>query len=88
MADVYVTKTFKISKHGTASSYQRGCHCDDCVRVGRESKRQLDAERRKHPEDAPHGTRGGYSNWGCRCDLCKKVQAEYMKSWRARRAES
>jgi hypothetical protein len=28
-----------------------------------------------HP-NAPHGTRNGYTNYGCRCDECKKAHKE------------
>lgn len=80
--DVFVT--IRIRKHGSIRSYQLGCRCDECTTVGRRRKRELDAERRKHPEDAPHGTRGGYCNWGCRCAPCKKAHAEYMKAYRGR----
>jgi hypothetical protein len=33
--------------------------------------------------NAPHGTRNGYSNYGCRCDLCKEA---HRKSAADRRA--
>lgn len=26
----------------------------------------------EHPELIPHGTAGGYYDWGCKCDLCKE----------------
>lgn len=29
----------------------------------------------------PHGTRGGYTNWGCRCDECSSVQSSYFRDW-------
>ena len=39
------------------------------------------------PDDWRHGTGGGYSNWGCRCDRCRaafaKDHREYM--WRTGR---
>ena len=28
-----------------------------------------------------HGTRGGYSNHGCRCPRCRKAHAEYMRAY-------
>lgn len=31
-----------------------------------------------------HGTRNGYTNYGCRCDDCKVAQAAYMKEYRSR----
>jgi len=30
----------------------------------------------------PHGTIGGYSNFGCRCDACSLAQRAYAREWR------
>jgi hypothetical protein len=39
-----------------------------------------------------HGTVSGYRSHGCRCDLCRKAQSEYMKAYhhnrKARAAQS
>lgn len=36
------------------------------------------------PEDTiRHGTLSAYQNDGCRCDLCRKAQRDYMREWRA-----
>lgn len=32
-----------------------------------------------------HGTVGGYTNHGCRCDLCRKAQREYQREYTRRR---
>ena len=82
--DVFVT--VRIRKHGSVRSYGLGCRCEECKQVGREFKRQRDAERRLHAEDAPHGTRGGSCNWGCRCDPCKEANTAYMKAYREGRS--
>ena len=29
----------------------------------------------------PHGNRGRYTNCGCRCTLCRRAQAHYMKHY-------
>lgn len=31
------------------------------------------------PGDTRHGTYTGYSNWGCRCDPCRKAKQDYRK---------
>ena len=36
-----------------------------------------------HP-DAPHGTRGGYSNYGCRCLECRAANTLAMRMYRRR----
>lgn len=40
----------------------------------------------KHWHRCPHGTHGGYTNWECRCKLCRAAHAAYMKARRARMA--
>ena len=37
------------------------------------------------PELIPHGTIGGYTNWGCKCDACLEKWAAYIESYRLRR---
>ena len=32
-----------------------------------------------HPHDHRHGTVNAYCNYGCRCDACRKAQADYMR---------
>lgn len=31
----------------------------------------------------PHGTRGGYTNYRCRCNPCRSANAEYVRARRA-----
>lgn len=33
-----------------------------------------------------HGTRSRY-NTGCRCELCRKANREYIRDWSARRGK-
>jgi hypothetical protein len=35
----------------------------------------------------PHGTAGGYSNWGCRCAACRAANTESQRRFRARLRE-
>lgn len=37
--------------------------------------------------DPRHGKASTYSNWQCRCDLCRSAQAAYMRDLRRRRRE-
>jgi len=34
------------------------------------------------PELIPHGTIGGYTNWGCKCDRCLDAWAAYIERYR------
>lgn len=38
-----------------------------------------------HPERIPHGTAGGWTNWGCRCPACHQAQLSYLQDYRRRR---
>jgi hypothetical protein len=85
MAEPLEFATVRINKHGVRRSYLLGCRCDDCKQVGTAYQRAALADRRTHTEDAPHGTRGGYTNWGCRCEPCKTANAAYMQTRREER---
>jgi hypothetical protein len=37
------------------------------------------------PTVVPHGTRGGYDNWRCRCEDCKAAKSQANAEARARR---
>ncbi len=39
----------------------------------------------KSADEIKHGTRGAYQNDGCRCDECRKAEAEYRARYRRRR---
>lgn len=54
--------------HLLTESPHPGCGCASCAKVRRVARK----------EAAPHGTRGGYVNWGCRCALCREAQRVYM----------
>lgn len=42
------------------------------------TKREIERRRRTgRREDTPHGTRNGYSNYGCRCGECRVAAHEY-----------
>ena len=49
------------------------------IRRRRLAERVLIDGRLIHPR-APHGTRGGRSNYGCQCDPCQTAEAAYAKS--------
>jgi hypothetical protein len=44
--------------------------------------------RRRKDTSIPHGTRGGYTNHRCRCDLCRHAQREYIGAYRRLRHTS
>jgi hypothetical protein len=54
-------------KHGTASSYNKGCRCEECKR-GK-------ADYRRNTPIKNHGTKWNYDK-GCRCDLCRLAKNE------------
>lgn len=34
-----------------------------------------------------HGTQGGYTHGGCRCESCKTAMSDYKRAWRRRNSE-
>ncbi len=57
--------------HGIPSAYNNGCRCDECRLAHRARMARIRADLFSRPRDqVPHGTRGGYINWGCRCQPC------------------
>ena len=59
--------------------------CQKCERQWRARDRKWKA--RNTPfDEIPHG-HGGYSNYLCRCPICKSARAEYQRNRRTRRAK-
>ena len=59
------------------SSYRRGCRCEGCRAANAARHRKLRADRRSRGATPNvHGSTG-YSNYGCRCDVC-------VEAWRLR----
>lgn len=54
-------------------------------RQARRDRRVLVHGRLVHPS-APHGTNGGYTNYGCRCDDCTDAHRDARISYQARQA--
>ena len=61
-------------KHGTPSAYNHGCRCEDCREANRTRCQDLRATLKRRTDSGdpavPHGTTGGYKNWGCHCVEC------------------
>lgn len=60
--------------HGTRSRYLSGCSCDACRAANRDYMRSLKG---KPP---PNHNNSGYSNYGCRCQICKDAHLVYERS--------
>ena len=84
-------------EHGKRQTYvHHKCRCDDCTAANREYLRPYRAANRdkirtsqaeysaelKKSKDIPHGTRYGYSDFGCRCDECKAANTAYARQLR------
>jgi hypothetical protein len=70
-------------KHGSERLYRMGCRCFTC-RIKHANRYAADrAQREARPTpDSVHGTRGGYTNWGCRCVDCTHAQTTYCHARR------
>jgi len=70
----------------SAASYARGCRCDGCKDANLEVQRAIKERRIKRFKSGKtkivHGV-SGYSNWDCRCLVCKKAWSEYLRGRRA-----
>lgn len=78
--------------HGREAAYNRGCRCERC----REARRLAETGRRRRRGVrsraevraaglARHGTITCYRYYGCRCDGCRRANAEYCRDQRAKR---
>lgn len=81
-----------------------GCRCDPCAEANREYLRKYRAANKEKIRatqlrytaklkesngiDIPHGTRSGYSDYGCRCDRCKEANTNYARRYRERRGQA
>ena len=85
-------------QHGTYSSYNSGCHCELCTAAKREYGRRYRAANRERlraciesgqplPENIPHGTAGGYTNFACRCEDCTTAAREADRRYRTANRE-
>jgi hypothetical protein len=75
--------------HGTTTCYDAGCRCDACRTANTEYhsryRRQRFNSAADRTDEIPHGTKGGYRNWGCKCDECVAAgSAENLKQRRNR----
>lgn len=65
--------------HGTPSAYNRGCRCLACTEAHRlrclAMRAMLHDRMLAGDPRVPHGTAGGYKNWGCRCGPCTKANS-------------
>jgi len=63
--------------------------CEDCGEpfyTATGGQRWCPQHRKRAHLNVRHGTVNAYSNYNCRCDLCKQAFAVYMKDYRARHA--
>ena len=61
--------------HGTCSAYTNGCRCDQCRRANATYQDSWRRKQRAIPAWA-HGRESTYTNYACRCNLCKAANSE------------
>lgn len=74
--------------HGTPSTYASGCRCSVCRDAHRRRMKQWKNSAAEiassDPSRVPHGL-AGYSNWRCRCPVCKAAGSAANRRQRLRR---
>lgn len=87
-------------RHGTTSSYVKGCRCELCraanaaysavvrARRPKQMRKPRSDKGVKRKSDGPkeHGTFSAYKH-PCRCDLCRAAAAKYNAEWRAKNVD-
>ena len=75
----------RLLRHGTRSCYTHDrCRCQACREAN--AAYQLTLKERlaaKRFGEIPHG-RGGYENYGCRCETCFAAKSEANREYRER----
>ena len=65
-------------EHGTYACYRQGCRRPECRKANADEERERRNRRLTEPvPEHVHGTRGGYTNWSCRCDDCTEAHRDY-----------
>lgn len=68
-------------KHGTRGTYVNGCRCVECKSANSAYTISLSIRRSKNIPDNIHGHYLTYSNYRCRCDVCKEAQSIKYKDY-------
>jgi hypothetical protein len=78
-------------RHGTPSAYNHGCRCDHCREANRLRCRDLREGLKQRAAggdpEVPHGTTGGYKNWGCHCGPCTRANTAASRKYYQDRRE-
>lgn len=77
-------------RHGHANTYKNGCRCDDCRNAHRIYQAAATKRRAADPtlaDRAGHGKAATYTNYACRCGLCRAANTKQVRGQRARRKE-
>lgn len=78
-----------ILDHGKPTAYSHGCRCRACrehhrTRMAQNYQNRVEkAASEGLPETVKHGLVGTYTNWGCRCDVCRGAARIYERKKRA-----
>lgn len=73
--------------HGTRTTYQSGCRCEDCKAANADFQKQYRSGQRsgrsyaREPAPIKHGTRNAYVHRGCRCDDCSEANRAYQRGY-------
>jgi hypothetical protein len=79
-----LTGVLPRGKCGSGATYHEGCRCQDCTAASTQGKAAHRARRggTLPAGDARHGTLNGYTNYMCRCELCRDSQRRYRSAAR------
>jgi len=70
----------------SAASYVRGCRCQGCIDENRKTQREIKDRRvaryKQGQTKIKHGV-SGYSNWECRCGVCRSAWSSYLRGRRS-----
>jgi hypothetical protein len=87
-------KDFAIAKSGITRSWDKikieldkcilvcaNCHREEHAKEHNE-KKEVQNDRKRKYTGLVHGTRNAYTHYKCRCELCKKANAEHCKKYK------